>query len=116
MNGESVGNAPTLSEEPPPAKKKGAGVLGALLLLALAKGKSLLLLLKALPVGKLLLTSGSMIAMIALEAQRSGVWFGVGFVLLILVHELGHGYAMKRRNIAASWPIFIPFFGAMISM
>ena len=32
------------------------------------------------------------------------------------VHELGHGYAMKRCGVQAGWPIFIPFFGAMISM
>jgi Zn-dependent protease len=87
-----------------------------LLLGVLAKGKALLLMLKALPVFKLLLTSASMLAMVAFEAQRSGLWFGVGFVLMILVHELGHGYAMKRCGVEASWPIFIPFFGAMISM
>jgi Zn-dependent protease len=90
-------------------------LLGGLALLVM-KGKSLLFLLKALPAGKLLLTSGSMIAMIAFEAQRSGWWFGVGFVFLILIHELGHGYAMKQRDVASGWPIFIPFFGAMIAM
>jgi Zn-dependent protease len=74
------------------------------------------LLLKALPAAKLLLTSLSMLAMVWFEAQRSGVWFGVGFVLMILVHELGHGYVMKKRGVGAGWPIFIPFFGAMISM
>jgi Zn-dependent protease len=35
---------------------------------------------------------------------------------MILVHELGHGYAMKRRGVEAGWPVFIPFVGAMISM
>jgi len=84
--------------------------------LALGKLKGLLVLLKALPAGKLLLTTGSMIAMVALEAVRGGWAFGVGFVLLILIHELGHGYAMKRHGVAAGWPIFIPFFGAMIAM
>jgi Zn-dependent protease len=95
---------------------RGFGAIVALLGFALMKGKSLLLLLKALPAGKLLLTSLSMLAMVWFEAQRSGIWFGVGFVLMILVHELGHGYAMKKRGVAAGWPIFIPFFGAMIAM
>ncbi len=99
-----------------PKKRSGLGAAAAVLLAILAKGKSLLVLLKALPAGKLLLTSVSMVAMVAFEAQRSGLWFGVGFVLLILVHELGHGYAMKRSGVEAGWPIFIPFFGAMISM
>ncbi|MEO8183115.1 MAG: site-2 protease family protein [Deltaproteobacteria bacterium] len=97
-----------------PATKRGL-ILSALAFL-LFKGKSLLLLLKALPAAKFLLTSLSMLAMVWFEAQRSGIWFGVGFVLMILVHELGHGYAMKKRGVAAGWPIFIPFFGAMIAM
>lgn len=92
------------------------GVLGGLGLLALTKLKGLLILLKALPVSKMLLTTGSMFAMIAVEAARSGFMFGLGFVLLILIHELGHGYAMRKHGVAAGWPIFIPFFGAMIAM
>lgn len=84
--------------------------------LALAKFKGLLGLIKLLPMGKVLLTSLSMLAMIAFESQRSGWTFGVGFVLLILVHELGHGYAMRRHGVHAGWPVFIPFIGAMIAM
>lgn len=85
-------------------------------LIALAKAKGLLSLVKVLPAGKVLLTSFSMLTMIAFESQRSGWTFGLGFVLLILLHELGHGYAMKRAGVEAGWPIFIPFFGAMIAM
>jgi Zn-dependent protease len=116
MSDEPARAAPAAESRAEPTKNKGVGALGALLLVLLAKGKSLLVLLKAVPLGKFLLTSFSMLAMIAFEAQRSGVWFGVGFVLLILVHELGHGYAMKRCGVDAGWPIFIPFFGAMIAM
>jgi len=107
-------SAPSPSGRSAPATKRGA--LTAALAFLLLKAKSLLFLLKALPAGKFLLTSLSMLAMVWFEAQRSGIWFGVGFVLMILVHELGHGYAMKKRGVAAGWPIFIPFFGAMISM
>ena len=91
-------------------------MLVAVAIAVLAKGKSLLLLLKALPAGKFLLTTFSMLAMVWFEAVRSGIWFGVGFVAMILVHELGHGYAMKRSGVEAGWPIFIPFVGAMIAM
>lgn len=99
-------------------KPMGRGVVGAGAAAAagLAKGKTGLLLLKGLPFGKLLLTSGSMIVSMLAYAARGGWAFGVGFVLLLLIHELGHGFAMRRASIAAGWPIFIPFLGALISM
>jgi Zn-dependent protease len=100
----------------PPARGRGLGWLATAGFVVLAKGKWLLGLVKVLPAGKLLLTTGSMLAMVAFESMRSGIWFAVGFVLLILVHELGHGVAMKRAGVQAGWPIFIPFFGAMIAM
>ena len=112
---QSPGSTAPASRRPLPARR-GLGPLAAGLAFLALKGKSLLVLLKALPAGKFLLTSLSMLAMVWFEAQRSGIWFGVGFVLMILVHELGHGYAMKHQGISSGWPIFIPFFGAMIAM
>ena len=95
---------------------KGAGGIGAVLLGLLAKGKGLLIALKALPFAKLLLTGGSMAASVALYAMRGGWAFGLGLVLMIFIHEMGHGLAMRRAGIGAGWPVFIPFFGAMIAM
>jgi Zn-dependent protease len=43
-----------------------------------------------------------------------GWQFGVGFVLLILVHELGHFFEAKRQGLQVTWPTFIPFFGAYV--
>src|SRR4051794_8546167 len=40
--------------------------------------------------------------------------FAVGFVLLILVHELGHFFEARRQGLHATWPTFIPFFGAFV--
>jgi Zn-dependent protease len=40
--------------------------------------------------------------------------FAVGFVLLILVHELGHFFEARRQGLRATWPTFIPFFGAYV--
>jgi Zn-dependent protease len=98
-----------------PRKRRGIRAVVAAVLAVLAKGKGLLLLLKGLPFAKLLLTGGSMAVMIAVEAWHSGLWFAVGFVLMILVHELGHGYVMNRNGLQSGWPVFIPFFGAMIA-
>lgn len=42
--------------------------------------------------------------------------FAVGFVLLILVHELGHFVEARRRGVHASLPVFIPFVGAYVAI
>ena len=109
---EPAADAPRQRSRPPAR----SGAIGAAIAFLLLKAKSLLVLLKALPAAKFLVTSLSMLTMVWFEAQRTGVWFAVGFVLMILIHELGHGYAMKKRGVEAGWPVFIPFVGAMISM
>src|SRR5690348_8589138 len=45
-----------------------------------------------------------------------GWQFGVGFVLLLLVHEMGHVIQLRREGIPASAPMFIPFMGAVVAM
>jgi Zn-dependent protease len=46
-----------------------------------------------------------------------GSWtFGLGFVLLILVHELGHSLEARRQGLEVSWPMFIPFIGAYVKI
>ena len=44
-----------------------------------------------------------------------GLPFAIGFVLLLLLHELGHVIQLRREGIKASAPIFIPFLGAVIA-
>jgi len=48
--------------------------------------------------------------------ERDAFLFGLGFVLLILVHEMGHVLAIRHYGMRASPPIFIPFVGAVISI
>ena len=49
--------------------------------------------------------------------QFSFGWMGsLGFVLLILVHELGHVVANIHYGLRASPPIFIPYVGAVINL
>jgi Zn-dependent protease len=44
-----------------------------------------------------------------------GSWtFALGFVLLILVHELGHAFEARRQGLHVSLPTFIPFIGAYV--
>jgi Zn-dependent protease len=57
-----------------------------------------------------------MFVMIWFEAVRYGWLFGVGFVVLLLIHELGHGASIRRAGLSAGYPVFIPFVGAFISL
>ena len=80
---------------------------------ALAKFKGVLLLLPKL---KILTTSGSMLVSVAAYSLIWGWSFAAGFVLLILVHEMGHVIQLRREGVKASAPMFIPFVGAAVAM
>ena len=84
-----------------------------MLLFILGKLKFVFVILK---LGKFASTLGSMLLMIFVYAQMFGWAYGLGFVLLIFSHEMGHYIAAKKVNIDVSGPVFIPFVGAFISM
>jgi membrane-associated protease RseP (regulator of RpoE activity) len=42
--------------------------------------------------------------------------FGVGLAVLILVHEIGHVLEARRQGLHVSWPMFIPFLGAYVTI
>ena len=58
----------------------------------------------------------SMLVSLAFYALAFGVKFGIGFILLLLVHELGHIAASRIVGLRANGPTFIPFIGAVISL
>jgi Zn-dependent protease len=95
--------------------KRIGAALAAIGLLIAKLGAQAKLLLVALPKLKLLTTSGSMLVSIVAYQLIFGWAFSVGFVLLLLVHELGHVFQLRREGIKASAPMFIPFLGAVIS-
>jgi Zn-dependent protease len=43
-----------------------------------------------------------------------GIWFAVGLIGLIFVHEMGHWLEAKRQGLKVTAPLFIPFLGASI--
>ena len=65
---------------------------------------------------KIFATSGTMLVSIAAYAWIWGWKFAVGFVLLILVHELGHVLELRSQGSPASAALFIPFLGAVVGM
>jgi Zn-dependent protease len=99
---------------PAPASKRNGGLLGglaALLIAAFAYGKYALLLIFKIPA---LATLGSALVSVVAYSFWGGPWFAVGLVLMIFVHEMGHVVEIRRQGMAATAPIFIPFFGAAI--
>jgi Zn-dependent protease len=86
--------------------------IGAAVLAFLAKLKALLLFAGQF---KLLVTAGSMAVSVAAYATLWGFWFALGFVVLLLIHEMGHVLELRRHGIKATAPMFIPFMGALIT-
>jgi Zn-dependent protease len=92
--------------------KRWLGPIGAVAIVLLTKGKAILLL---LPKVKFLTTSATMLVSIAAYAVLWGWKFGVGLVLLLFVHEIGHVIQLRREGVEASAPMFIPFLGAVVA-
>jgi Zn-dependent protease len=86
------------------------GPIGTFILVTLSKFKLLLLGLTKIT------TLVSMLAFFAVYWSIFGWRFAAGFVLCIYIHEMGHVMALRKYNIAASAPMFIPFIGALVRM
>jgi Zn-dependent protease len=104
----------------PPAtpRSRAKRALGPLAVVAAGAAKfagTLKALILLLPKLKLLTTSGTMLVSIAAYSLFWGWSFAVGFVLLLLLHEMGHVIQLRREGVKASAPMFIPFLGAVIS-
>jgi Zn-dependent protease len=93
--GSSPQVSPASSTVPQWAKKLGP--LGPILL-ALLKFKSLF----------------SFVAFFGFYWTLWGAKFGIGFAVLILIHEMGHFIDIKRRGLPADMPMFLPGFGAYV--
>ena len=78
--------------------------------------KALLLLLSAGKLSKVLLSAGSMLLSLLVYAQLFGWRYAAGFMLLLLIHEMGHFAAAKQRGLPVGLPTFIPFVGAWIDL
>jgi Zn-dependent protease len=95
--------------------KKALGPVGVAFVALFAKFKfAFLAAIKYFPL--LLKTGGTMILSVGLYAMTWGIWFAIGFVLLLFVHECGHLLAAKRFGLKVGAPVFIPFLGALIAL
>ncbi|HEV2202310.1 MAG TPA: site-2 protease family protein [Bryobacteraceae bacterium] len=114
-NGSAAGSGKSA-----PNWKKRLGPIGVVLaflakfktgaLILLTKGKFLLLGLTKMS------TLLSMFASMGLYWALYGWKLAAGFVLGIYVHEMGHVWALRHFGLRASAPMFIPGFGAFVSL
>lgn len=116
---------PTPTPTPPPAgrtrsrwAKAGAvgGAGGAFALTKSAVIVKALAVLKGLAVLAKFKVAASMVISVGAYALFWGWRFAVGFVLLLLVHELGHVVVLRAQGVEASAPMFIPFVGAFVAV
>jgi Zn-dependent protease len=104
--------APATPPAPRTSLRGKLSAAGAALVALLAKLKGVLLLLGKV---KLLASAGTMAVSVVAYASIWGWTFGIGFVVLLFVHEMGHVIALRHEGVRSSWPVFIPFMGALIS-
>lgn len=80
----------------------------------LVKFKFLLLTLFKFKIGLLFLSMAVSVWAYA-AAWGLGVPAAIGFVALILIHELGHWVAFRYKKIPVGLPVFVPFIGAFVA-
>jgi Zn-dependent protease len=107
---ESAHSSPESAQRASDAKAKWAKRLGPLapIALVLAKFKTFFL---AIFKFKFLF---SFAAYIGLYWALWGPKFGIGFAMLVFIHEMGHFIDVKRRGLPADMPVFLPGLGAYV--
>jgi Zn-dependent protease len=97
-------------------RRNGGLVAGILAFLAFVFGKLSYVGLLALKFKGLWFTVVSTGVTALIYAQLFGWAFGVGIVLLILIHESGHVVVARVMGMPVTLPVMIPFLGAFVSM
>ena len=61
---------------------------------------------------------GSAIVTIVTYAMKTEFRLGVivGFVVVTVVHEIGHAVVIRRKGLHAGWMVFIPFVGGAVTL
>ncbi len=119
--------ATTTPEQPPPRprrtidvirKNAGPGAVGIAVFAAKAKAifATLFALKWLLFLPKFAISFLSIGASLFFYATAFGPKLGIVFILLLLMHELGHYYAFRAMGMPVSLPVFIPFVGAFVTV
>lgn len=78
------------------------------------KMSKIIAVIKTVKVLKIVLSLGSILLSMLAYGLTLGPWFGIGLVLMLFIHEMGHVIALRMKHMPASLPVFIPFLGAAI--
>lgn len=117
-------------EKPVPTRRRFGFLTGGLVLavIGLLKLKSLLLVfstkfkpLLANPfegfgVAQMAMAAGSMLVSLAAYAWKMGFPFALGFIIVLVIHEIGHALMIRARGLRAGAMVFIPFVGGAVTL
>jgi Zn-dependent protease len=93
-------------------QRRSKWYLGLIAITMITKYKTILPLL-----AKFAIPATSMLISVFAYAWLTRNWaIGVGLVVMIFIHEIGHVLAAKQKGLPVSLPVFIPFLGAFIAM
>jgi Zn-dependent protease len=106
----SLESAAHQAQPAPASENKWAKKLGPVGPIAVLLAKSKVLLTAVFKLKFLL----SFVAFVGIYWAAFGVKFGIGFAVLILLHEMGHFIDIKRRGLPAEMPVFLPGLGAYV--
>jgi Zn-dependent protease len=67
-------------------------------------------------IAQMAVSGGSMIVTIAAYAVKMGFAFALGFVLVTVIHEIGHAVMIRAKGLRAGAMVFIPFVGGAVTL
>ena len=67
-------------------------------------------------VTQLAMAAGSMLVSLAAYAWKMGFAFGLGFLLVLVIHEIGHALMIRAKGLRAGAMVFIPFVGGAVTL
>lgn len=91
--------------------------LKGVLFLLVAKFKLLMVNpLEGFGIAQLAVAGGSMIVSLVAYAMKMGFPFAAGFIIILVVHELGHALMIRAKGLRAGGMVFIPFVGGAVTL
>jgi len=92
--------------------------LKALLLLAFEQGRLLIINpFEGFGASQFAIAGGSMIVTIAAYVfTKNPLGLVIGFVVITVIHEIGHAVVIRAKGLRAGWMVFIPFIGGAVTI